>query len=89
MILLCRTQLSKDPGHYKVEYQSTSPQRNSAKPAVNLAKYHFISHIMTLDVDCPIQLWSKMLQQIEGKVNILHILQKNNKLTTYEELNGQ
>ena len=34
---------------------------NAAEPAMKTAKYHIISHIATLDHQCPIQLWSKML----------------------------
>ena len=34
---------------------------NAAEPAVNTAKYHIIAHIATLDHQCPIQFWSKML----------------------------
>ena len=34
---------------------------NAAEPAVKTAKYHIIAHIATLDHQCPIQLWSKML----------------------------
>ena len=36
---------------------------NAAEPAVKTAKYHLIAALATLDDDCPIQLWSKMIKQ--------------------------
>jgi hypothetical protein len=50
---------SKDTARQNVE--AYHHNANAAEPAVKLAKYHTISHISTLDNDCPIQLWSKML----------------------------
>ena len=37
---------------------------NAAEPAVKTAKYHLIAALATLDDDCPIQLWSKMVSRI-------------------------
>ena len=37
---------------------------NAAEPEVKTAKYHITAHVATLDHQCPIQLWSKMLQQM-------------------------
>ena len=62
---------------------------NVAEPAVKTAKYHIISHVATLDHQCPIQLWSKMLPQMQDTLNILRTSRNNNKLTAYEELNGK
>ena len=46
---------------------------NAAEPAVKTAKYHIIAHIATLDHQCPIQLWSKILPQIQDTLNMLRI----------------
>ena len=61
---------------------------NAAEPAVKTAKYHLISHLATLDPNCPIQLWSKMLPQIEDTLNMLRTSRRDNKITAYEELHG-
>ena len=61
---------------------------NAAEPAVKTVKYHIIEHIATLDYNCPIQLWSKMLPQIEDTLNMLRTSRRNNKLISYEELHG-
>ena len=62
---------------------------NAAEPAVKTAKYHIIAHVATLDHQCPIQLWSKMLPQMQDTLNMLCTSPNNNKLTAYEELNGK
>ena len=60
---------------------------NVAEPAVKTVKYHIIAHVSTLDHQCPIQLWSNMLPQMQDTLNMLCTSCNNNKLTAYEELN--
>ena len=62
---------------------------NAAEPAAKTEKYQIIAHIATLDHQCPIQLWSKLLPQMQYTLNMLRISRNNNKLTAYEELNGK
>jgi hypothetical protein len=61
---------------------------NAAEPAVKSAKYHIISHVATLDNDCPIQLWSEMLPQMEDTLNMMRTSRNNNDKTAYEEIHG-
>ena len=62
---------------------------NAAEPAVKTSKYHIIAHIATLDHQCLIQLWSRMLPQMQDTLNMLRTSRNNNNLTAYEELNGK
>ena len=62
---------------------------NAAEKAVKTAKYHIIAHVATLDHQCPIQSWSKMLPQMQDTLNMLRTSCNNNKLTAYEELNDK
>ena len=62
---------------------------NAAEPAAKTEKYHIIAHIATLDPQCTIQLWSKMLPQMQDTLNMLRTSWNNNNLTAYEELNGK
>ena len=57
---------------------------NAAEPAVKMAKYHIIAHVSTLDHQCPIQLWSKILPQMQDTLNMLRTSRNNNKITAYE-----
>ena len=43
---------------------------NTAKPAVKTAKYHLIAALATLDYDCLIQTWSRMLEKIQDTLNM-------------------
>ena len=62
---------------------------NAAEPVVKTAKYHIIAHIATLDHQCPIKLWSRMLPQRQDTLNMILTSRNNNKLTAYKELNGK
>ena len=61
---------------------------NAAEPAVKTAKYHIISYITTMDASCPIQLWSKMIPQMQDMLNMLRMSRNNSKLTAYEGIKG-
>ena len=52
---------------------------NAAEPAVKTAKYHLIVALATLDWSCPIQLWSKMLQQVQDTLNMFRTSRNNTK----------
>ena len=75
-------------GTTRQNVEAHNHRENAAEPAVKTAKYHIILHIVTLNPNCPIQLWSKMLPQIEDTLNMLRTSRCNNKLTSYEELHG-
>ena len=49
---------------------------NAAKPAVKTAKYHLIAALATLDWSCPIQTWSKMLEQIQDALKARWLTKK-------------
>ena len=61
-----------DPTHWKLpvilEQDKTvvahNHKFNAAEPAVKTAKYHIIAHVATLDHQCPIQLWSKIMPKM-------------------------
>ena len=61
---------------------------NAAEPAVKTAKYHLIAALATLDWSCPIQLWSKMLQQVQDTLNMFRTSRNNTTKTAYQELEG-
>ena len=75
-------------GTTRQNVEAHNHRANAAEPAVKTAKYHLISHLATLDPNCPIQLWSQMLPQIEDTLNMLRTSRRDNKITAYEELHG-
>ena len=78
--------ISQGTARHNVE--SHNHRANAAEPAVKTAKYHIIAHIATLDDNCPIQLWSKMLPQMQDTLNMLRTSRQPGGRSTYEELNG-
>ena len=61
---------------------------NAAEPAVKTAKYHLIAALATLDWGCPVQLWSKMLKQVQDTLNMFRTSRNNTAKTAYQELEG-
>jgi hypothetical protein len=61
---------------------------NAAEPAVKTAKYHMISCLATVDINCPLQLWDKFCPQIQDSLNMLRTSRRNPAISAYEELNG-
>ena len=61
---------------------------NAAEPAVKTAKYHMIAALATLDWSCPIQLWSKMMEQIQDTLNMFRTSRNDTTKTAYQELEG-
>ena len=51
---------------------------NAAEPAVKTTKYHIISHTVTMDSSCPIQLWREMNPHIPDMLHMLHTSRNNN-----------
>ena len=62
---------------------------NAAEPAVKTAKYHLIAALATLDWGCPIQLWSKMLKQVQDTLNMFRTSRNDTSKTAYQELEGE
>ena len=59
---------------------------NAAEPTVKTAKYHLIAALATLDWGCPIQLWSKMLKQVQDTLNMFRTSRNNTTRTEYSGL---
>jgi hypothetical protein len=57
----CRLQLVK-PGNHQV---------NAAECAIQTFKNHFIGALGTTDIDFPIQLWDKLVPQVQDSINLL------------------
>ena len=75
----------------KVPIQIVAPDDhkvNACEPAVKSTKCHVISSIATVDENCPLQLWSRFLPQMQRTLNMLGTSQQNNMLTADKELNG-
>ena len=62
---------------------------NAAEPAVKTAKYHLIAALATLDDDCPIQLWSKMVKQVQDTVNMFRTARNDTTKTAYQATWGE
>ena len=88
MLPCCKKILIKK-GTARKNVEAHNHRVNASEPAVKTAKYHIIALIDTLDHQCSIQLWSKMLPQMQDTLNMLRTSQNNNKLAAYEELNGK
>ena len=80
MLPRCKKFLIKK-GTARKNVEAHNHRVNAAEPAVKTEKYHIIAHIATLDHQCPIKLWSKMLPQMQDKLNMLRTSRNNNTLT--------
>jgi hypothetical protein len=63
-------------------------QANAAERAIQTFKNHFIAGLSTVDKAFPLQLWNDLLQQAQITLNLLRKARINNKLSTYEILEG-
>ena len=61
---------------------------NAAEPAVKTAKYHLIAALVTLDWSCSIQLWSKMIKQIQDTLNMFRTSRLDATKTACQETAG-
>ena len=61
----------------------------AVEPATNLAKYHSIANLATINPECPIQLWCKFITQIETTLIILWTTRVDPTKSAYEALNGK
>ena len=75
----------------KIKIQPVEPYNhhvNATKPAVKTAKYHIVTGLGTVNVNCPLQLWCKFLPQTQDLINMMRTLRRNPKISAFEELNG-
>ena len=69
--------------HIKTE--KGSKPKHSCSYAVG---HHIISIFATMDESCLIQLWSKMILQMQNRLTMLRTSRNISKLTAYEEIKG-
>ena len=75
----------------KIDEQFVKPHNcrvNAAKPAVKAVKYHTIAALTTVNPTCLLQLWNKMVPQIQDTLNTLRTSQQNSKILAYEHVEG-
>ena len=75
----------------KIDEQFVKPHNyrvNAAKPAVKAVKYHTIAALTTVNPTCLLQLWNKMVPQIQDTLNTLRTSQQNSKILAYEHMEG-
>ena len=63
-------------------------QVNAAETAIKASKYHIIAGLQTVDPDCPLQLWSKFIAQMQDTLNLLRISREDPSKSAYEDLQG-
>ena len=61
---------------------------NAAKQAAKTAKYHLIAALATLDWGCPIQLWSKILKQVQDTLNMFRTSRNDTTKTACQKFEG-
>ena len=62
---------------------------NAAQPAVKTVKYYHIMSFVTLDYNYPIQLWRKILKQVENILNMLDTSRNNQNKMALPRNQGQ
>ena len=65
------------------------PQGKCRRTSRQDGKYHLIAALATLDWGCPIQLWSKMLKQVQDTLNMFRTSRNDTTKTAYQELEGE
>jgi len=61
---------------------------NAAERAIQTFKDAFIAALATTDRDFPLQLWDKLVPQVQDTLNLLRISRTNPEILAYEALNG-
>ena len=61
---------------------------NAAEPVIKTSKYHLIMALATLDCSCALQLWSKMMEQIQDTLNMFRTSRNDTTETAFQELEG-
>jgi hypothetical protein len=61
---------------------------NAAEWAIQTFKDAFIAALATTDMDFPLQLWDRLIPQIQDTLNLLHALHNDSSKSAYEILNG-
>ena len=59
---------------------------NAAEPAVKAAKYHTIAGLVTVDINCPLRLWCKLVAQIQDTMNMVRTSRRNSTISAYNIL---
>jgi hypothetical protein len=59
---------------------------NTAEQTVKSENYQVIYSVVVLNKHCLVELWIRMLPQMEATLNILCTLRHNSKLTVYEKM---
>ena len=61
---------------------------NAAERAIQTFKDAFIAALATTDSNFPLQLWDRLMQQVQDMLNMMHALRINPAILAYEALNG-
>jgi hypothetical protein len=61
---------------------------NAAERAIATFKEHFIAALITVDKDCPLQLWDEFLPQVELTLNLLCFSRRDPNKSANKEVNG-
>jgi hypothetical protein len=61
---------------------------NAAEHAIQTFKNRFIGTLGTTDVDFPVQLWDKLMPQVQDSINLLCRLRIKPDVSAYEALEG-
>ena len=61
---------------------------NAAETGIKATKYHVIAGLQTVDPDCPLQLWSKFLEQMQDTLNLLQTSRQDPTKSAYEQVQG-
>ena len=80
----CIQNCLKDKGTKHHHVAPHAHRVNAADQAVKTAKYHLITALATLDWGCPIQLWSKMLKQVQDTLNMFRTSRNDTSKTAYQ-----
>ena len=69
--------------------ESYNHRVNAAEHGYNVAKYHTLATLCTIDPVCPVQLWDICVPQVEATLNVMWTSRINTSKSAYEELNRQ
>jgi hypothetical protein len=61
---------------------------NAAERAIQMFKDAFIAALATTDSDFPLQLWDKIIPQVQDRLNMMRTSRINLTISAYEALNG-
>jgi hypothetical protein len=61
---------------------------NAAERAIQTLKDAFIVALTTIDQEFPLQLWDRLVPQVQNTLNLLQVSRINPNVSAYEALNG-